>query len=170
MNSSTKWTKTSAKHQYQSLTINKNFLISSETHYVFFKFGFSLIISWSFFKDYLFIYLFIYFREMGMEGGEGEKHWCEGEALMNCLFGHILTWDPTCNPGMCPDQKSNQWLFPLWDDAQPTKPQQWGLLVIFNLQYKSLWFRKADIICIDKNHIAVPIFIHSIPYWILSFF
>ena len=28
-----------------------------------------------------------------------------------------LTWDQTCNPGMCPDQELNPQPFSLWDNA-----------------------------------------------------
>ena len=58
-----------------------------------------------FFKIYLFI-----FRERGREGErEREKD----------------TWIPhTHNPGMCPDQESNQQPFALQDDAQPTEPHR----------------------------------------------
>nr|KAF6452881.1 hypothetical protein HJG59_008201 [Molossus molossus] len=36
------------------------------------------------------------------------------------------TEDPASNPGMCPDQESNQQPSGTWDDAQPTDPHQPG--------------------------------------------
>ena len=32
-----------------------------------------------------------------------------------------------CNPGMCPERKSNPGPFGLWDNAQSTEPHQSGL-------------------------------------------
>ena len=52
------------------------------------------------------IYFFFkknYFQRGGREGEkEGEKHQCVAASRMP------LTGDLACNPGMCPDQESNQ--------------------------------------------------------------
>ena len=36
------------------------------------------------------------------------------------------TWNLACNPGKCPDQKSSQQPFDVWDNAQSTEPHQLG--------------------------------------------
>ena len=72
-------------------------------------------------KDFLFIYLFI-FRVRRREGErEREKHQC---VVASC---RSPTGDLACNPGMCPDWKSNQWPFASQSGAQPTEPHQPGL-------------------------------------------
>ena len=72
------------------------------------------------------IYLFI-FQERGKEGErKGEKHRCERETCIRCLW-HTPSQDQTGSPGMCPDQKSSNWQpFAVQDDAQPTEPHQSG--------------------------------------------
>ena len=73
---------------------------------------------------YLFKKILFIFRERRRERErEGEKHQCERETSIGCL----LYMPPPPNPGMCPDQESNQQPFALWDDAQPTQPHQSGL-------------------------------------------
>lgn len=54
------------------------------------------------------------------EGRRGEKHLYEREISIGCLL-HAAYLGSSCNPGMCPDQESNQ---PFWcmDDAQPNEP------------------------------------------------
>ena len=42
-------------------------------------------------------------------------------------IARAVSKDQTRNPGLCPDQESNQQPFALWDDAQPTEPHQSGL-------------------------------------------
>ena len=71
-----------------------------------------------FFTD--FIYLFL-------ETGKGTVK--NIERNINVREKHQLvasseppTWDLACNPGICPDWESNQRLFVLRDDAQPTEP------------------------------------------------
>ena len=75
------------------------------------------------FKD--FIYLFLE-REEGREK-EREKH--------QCVFASHAppphTGDLACNPGMCPDQKSNQWPFGLQAGTQSTEPHQPGLYLSY---------------------------------------
>ena len=41
------------------------------------------------------------------------------------------TGDLARNPDMCPDWESNQQPFGLWDDTQPTEPQESSLVNIF---------------------------------------
>ena len=64
------------------------------------------------FKDfiYLFLNILFIFKEKGREGErEGKKHQC-------VVAAHVApTGDLACNPGMCPDQESNQLHF----DSQP---------------------------------------------------
>ena len=73
------------------------------------------------FKFFNRFYFFI-FRDRGREGdGEGDKHWCGREILINCPLN-------ACNPGMCPDLALNWWPFGLWGDAQSIDPHQpWPL-------------------------------------------
>ena len=79
----------------------------------------------SFFKRF---YLLI-FREWGKEGErEWEKYQHERETSICCFSHRSPTWDLACHPGFCPDQESNQRLFALWDDAQPTEPHWPGQL------------------------------------------
>ena len=71
--------------------------------------------------------LFI-FREKGREG-ERERNINVQEELRLVASCTPPTGDLARNPGMCPDQKSDQQPFGLWDDAQPTEPHQSGLTV-----------------------------------------
>ena len=48
-----------------------------------------------------------------------EKHWL----VVSCT---PPTGDLACNPGMWPDQESNQQIFGLQDGAQPTEPHWSG--------------------------------------------
>ena len=65
-----------------------------------------------FFKDFI----FLYFRERGMEGErEGEKHQC---VVAPCA---PPIGDLACNPGMCPDWESNRRPFGLQACAQSTE-------------------------------------------------
>ena len=53
------------------------------------------------------------------------------------------TWDQAFNPGMHPDRESNQQLFTLRADAQPTKPQQSRFFFYFYLlRFYLLIFRE----------------------------
>ena len=68
-------------------------------------------------KKYI-LYLFL-------EGGEGRYK--EKERNIDVWEKHQLvasytcpSWGPACNPGMCPDQGSNQWPFTLQGDTQPS--------------------------------------------------
>ena len=73
-----------------------------------------------------FLNLFI-FRYRGKERErEGEKLRHVRGTSISC-FLHASQWGQAHNPGMCPDQESNQQPFALWDDAQPTQPHQSGL-------------------------------------------
>ena len=73
------------------------------------------------------IYYFIYFIFREGKGGEreGKKHQCV------VASGAPLTGDLACNPGMCPDQESNQPPFGLQAGTQSTEPHQPGLNVRF---------------------------------------
>ena len=44
------------------------------------------------------------------------------------------TGDWACNPGMCPDQESNQQHFALWENAQLTEPHRSGIVSRFRSQ------------------------------------
>ena len=50
--------------------------------------------------------MFIDFREEGKGGREGEKHWCEREALIGCLL-YVPLQGLKHNLGMYPDQGLN---------------------------------------------------------------
>ena len=64
---------------------------------------------------------------------DGERR--EKEREKHLLVSHVHhNRDPTCNPGVYPDQESNWPPFPLQDDTQPTEPHQLGLQVyVFNV-------------------------------------
>ena len=60
------------------------------------------------------------FRERGGEGERvGEKYPCERETSISCTCPNQGL---ACNPGMCPDRESNQWLLTFQDDTQSTVP------------------------------------------------
>ena len=74
-----------------------------------------------------------------IERGEGqekeeEKYRCMRETLLGCL-SCAPTGDPAHSPGMYPDWefRIRPATFGLWDNAQPTEPQQSGLLCAFLL-------------------------------------
>ena len=72
------------------------------------------------------IYLFLE-REDGKEK-EGEKH------LL--VASHTPpTGNLSCNPGMCPDQESNQWPFCSQTCTQFPEPHQPGLEIIFDTRF-----------------------------------
>ena len=70
--------------------------------------------------------LFLWNKERS-EGGEreGEKHQCDRETSIGYLSNAPIGGQ-ACNPGMCPEQESNQQPLGLWDDTQPTEPHQSG--------------------------------------------
>ena len=72
-------------------------------------------------KLLLFLTTLFIFRERGREGErEGEKHqWVVASFAPP-------TWDPTHNPGMCPDWESNWRPFGLQAGTQSTEPPQPG--------------------------------------------
>ena len=53
------------------------------------------------------------------------------ETSVSCLW-HTPNQGPGPQPGMCPDQKSNEQPFNLQDHAQPTEPHQSGLALFMN--------------------------------------
>ena len=69
--------------------------------------------------------LFI-FGKRGREGGKGEKRACAREAPIGCL-SHAPSQGPGPQPRPVPDQESSWWPCSLWDDTQPTEPDQSGL-------------------------------------------
>ena len=80
-------------------------------------------------KKILRFYLFI-FREKGREGErDREKHqvW-EKCPLVACPAPPA--GDLACNPGVCPDQKSNWQLYGLQDNTQLTEPRQSGQKIL----------------------------------------
>ena len=80
----------------------------------------------------LFIYLFIYLcLDAGREGErEGEKHQC-------VVASHVPpSGDLACNPGTCPDWKSNQQPFGSQVGTQSTEPHQPELFIYFQREGK----------------------------------
>ena len=78
------------------------------------------------FKNILFI-----FRERGREE-ERERN--IHQSVASCT---PPTGDLAQNPGMCPDWESNGFPLGLWDNAQPTEPQQSGMKKITLCKKKS---------------------------------
>ena len=72
-----------------------------------------------------FLKVLLIFRERGRERKrEGEKH--------RLSASHVPpTRDLACNPGMCPDQESNQRPFSSQAGTQPTEPHQPELNELF---------------------------------------
>ena len=65
---------------------------------------------------------FFSFFKLFLERGEGR----EKERERNVNVWLPPTGDLACNPGMCPDWKSNGWPFGLQDGTQSTEPHQPG--------------------------------------------
>ena len=89
----------------------------------------SLVKVWIFFIfkiSFLKKILFIYFYREGKGRRKRGRETLMWEKHIDWLPLTHRTRDQTCNPGMCPDKESNQWLFGLWDNAQPTEPLQSG--------------------------------------------
>ena len=83
------------------------------------------------------IYLFL-------ERGEGEEKERERKINVREKYWSVASdtcadWDQTCNPGMCPDQESNQWLLALQDNTQTTEPHhsEWGFVLFLISQIHS---------------------------------
>ena len=86
-------------------------------------------ICWGFFRDFTYLFL---------EGWEGREK--KREASM---CERYINWSPLTssqpveilahNPGICPNQESNQWPFALQASAQSTEPHQPGLFFCFVL-------------------------------------
>ena len=73
----------------------------------------------------LFFYNFKDFLNLFLEGGEGtEKEGNKHQCVVTCHTPP--TGDLAHNPGVCPDQESNQRPFGLQDDTQSTEPHQSG--------------------------------------------
>ena len=70
----------------------------------------------------------VYFRERERKGGRMKRRetctWERNYTLLPLV--HTLMGHPTCNPGMGPDQGSNQWHFTFPDDTQPSEPHWSG--------------------------------------------
>ena len=85
--------------------------------------------------EHIFVHLLAIFLNiyLFLERGEGrKKEWERNIDVRNINLlplVHAPTRDQTCNPGTCPDGKSNWWPFTLWNNAQPTEPHCSGLLV-----------------------------------------
>ena len=96
------------------------------------------------------IYLFL---ERGRERGR-EMSRCERETSISCL-SHVPDRNQTRNPGMRPDQESNQQPFNLQDDTQPTEPHLSGVSVFFII---------ATLVGV-KWHLTGVLFI--LPWWLM---
>ena len=76
----------------------------------------------------IFLKILFIFRERGREReNEGEKHQC---VVATCV---PPTGDLACNPGMCPDWKSNWLPFASYSGAQSTEPHQPGPPHLFSV-------------------------------------
>ena len=100
----------------------------------------------SFFSFFLRFYLLI-FRERGREGARG------GDIIDWLSLAHPQPRDLACNPGMCSDWESNQRLFDLQDDVQPTEPYQSGLHALCIYYFLFLFYTEHHDCYI---HIAFP--------------
>ena len=72
------------------------------------------------FKLYL---CYLFFRERGMEGKEGENHQYVRAISTGCLL-YIPSWGPGLQPRHGPDSELNQRHFGSQEDAQPTETHQ----------------------------------------------
>ena len=76
-------------------------------------------------------YLFIFRGGKGWRKGSTDDVWEKHRSVVFCT---PPTGDLAHNPGMCPDQESNQWPFSLQADTQSTEPHQpgqpWTLLKV----------------------------------------
>ena len=70
------------------------------------------------------------FTYLFLEGKGGRKRGRE-TSVCGCLLCAPY-WDLACNPGMCPDQESNQRPFGSQACAQSTEPHQPGLFLVFS--------------------------------------
>ena len=95
-----------------------------------------------------FYYLFIYLSSEGRGGrkrGRETSMYERNSYQLPCECPQPGTW-LAHNPGMCPDQESNQWPFSLQDDAPPTEPWHPGLNLVFK-KVKTLGLgRKGQIV------------------------
>ena len=84
-------------------------------------------------KDFLFFKIYLFILRERRRGGEraGEKHQC---VVASCT---PPIGDLAHNPGMCPDQESNQGPFGSQARAQSTETHQPGLLLKFFLNYEA---------------------------------
>ena len=90
---------------------------------------------WVFFKI-----LFIDFQREGKGGRKRGRGTSMCETSITYLSGPS-TGDLAVNPGMCPDQESNQWPFDLQASAQSPEPHQQGHLLF--LMSNKILFRKT---------------------------
>ena len=89
---------------------------------------------------------------MRREGeGKGEQHQGERETSI-CLL-QAPNQGPGPQPGMSPDQESNQWPFDLQTTAQPTEPHQWGLGSVFTDSIIVYNFEEIDAQRLYKDYI-----------------
>ena len=79
---------------------------------------------------YMYIYIFKDFICLLWERGrEGEREWEKQQHSRDTSSGclsHALNWGLDLNPGMCPDQESNQQPFGSQGSTQSTEPHQPG--------------------------------------------
>ena len=69
--------------------------------------------------------IFIYFLERGKEKERERERNINVERNINQLsLIHAPNRGKTHNLGMCPDWELNWWTFALWDNSQPTEPNQ----------------------------------------------
>ena len=88
-----------------------------------------------FFSFFVFNNLFVYFLHLFilfLERKEGRER---NINVWLPLVSH--TGDLACNPGMCPDQESNQWPFGSQASTQSTEPHQTGWYMSFQKLYLS---------------------------------
>lgn len=111
-------------------------------YYIYFKviFIFWLILTQGLFSHcfYLFVCLFLFFRESKREGEKYRERNNERDTLFGCLL-HMpdQSWDCAFNWDTCPWQESNQGPFSLWGTALSFEPNWIGLKVIFKTVFSA---------------------------------
>lgn len=96
-----------------------------------------------------------YIRERGSRGAD-IKVIEKRQLLASCTRSNQ---DRTLNVGVCPDQEWNWQPWSTWEDAQPAKPPQLGLSVIFIGVIWANWWH-GEISNAPGNNSSVASFIH----------